>query len=87
MGGPIGSRCTRPTNIDPMTHLCDERPSIEAPMTENGGDPKEQRALADKLETTKLVLQKQLCVENMGASRWFLVQMDWACCQIHLEKK
>ena len=51
-----------------MIHLCDEGSSIGAAMTENGGDRKEHRVRADELETTKLVLQKQLCVKILGAS-------------------
>ena len=39
--GSIGSRGTRPTNIEPMIRVCDESSSIEAAMTENGGDPEE----------------------------------------------
>ena len=63
-------------NTKPVKHLGDESSSIEAATTENGGDPKEHGVFADELETTKLFLQKQFCVKNLGASRSFLVQMD-----------
>ena len=69
--GPIGSRGTRPTDIEPVEHLSDGSTSIEASTTEKAGDPKEHAygVFADELETTKLILQGHLCVKNFGASR------------------
>ena len=60
-----------------MKHLGDESSSIEAATIENGGDVEEHGVFADELETTKLILQRQFCVKNVGASLSFLIQMDW----------
>ena len=46
----------RTPNIKPVEHLHDESTSIEAALTENLGDVKEDGVLADELEATKLFL-------------------------------
>ena len=60
-----------------MENLSGECTIIETALSENVGDLEEHGVLTDELETTKLILQKQLFVRNLGASRSFRVQVDW----------